>query len=472
MAINAQHPEYQRVVSLWQEIHDIVNGENLGQYLVELNPQDKSADNKKRNQQYKQRAIFYAVAGWTVRGMLGAMFTKWPSFVVPPSMEYLKTNADGAGQSIYQQSQAVSADVISNGRAGLCVSYPEKPEGGALSQADINSGRYVATIHKYAPEQIINWATKKVGAQVVLSLVCTSETETVIEDYEHVSASTIRERFINEADQYQERVWKEVKGDNGVISWVPGEPTTPTQANGKAWNVIPFQFVGSESNTPDVNTAPMKELVHVNIGHYRNSADFEDSVWYAGQAQPWMSGITQAHIDLMKENDMYVGSRSLIGVPSGEQLGFASAPPNPLVAQAMKDKIELMIGLGARFLAPGSAVKTAAQAEGELSMQHSVLSLIANNVSEAYTQCLKWCALFMGETMDDLEYTISQDFVKTTVDANMLREMVASWMQGAMPSADLFNWMRKNELIDPEKTDEKINEELSGSGADRIEADL
>jgi hypothetical protein len=471
MAINAQHPEYQRAVSLWQEISDIVNGENLKKYLVELNPQDTSEDNKKRNKQYRERAIFYAVAGWTVRGMLGAMFTKWPTFIAPPSMEYLKFNADGAGQSIYQQSQAVSVDVISNGRAGLCVSYPEKPEGGALSLADINSGRYVATIHKYAPEQIINWSTKKVGAQIILSLVCTTETETVIEDYEHVSTKIIRERFINDVGQYEEIVWKEVKGDNGVIGWVPGESKIPTQSDGKPWNIIPFQFVGSESNTPDVNLAPMKELVHVNIGHYRNSADFEDSVWYSGQAQPWMSGITQAHIDLMKKNDMYVGSRNLIGVPSGEQLNYASAPSNPLVAQAMKNKIELMIGLGARFLAPGTAVKTATQAEGELSMQHSVLSLIASNVSEAYTQCLKWCALFMGEAETDLAYTISQEFVKTVVDANMLREMVASWLQGAMPAADLFNWMRKNELIDPEKTDEDINEELA-SNPDRITAEI
>jgi len=466
MAINAEHPLYAKNKTLWAEILDVIDGENLAQYLVELNPKDTSEQNKTRNKQYKLRAIFYAVAGWTVRGMLGTMFTKWPTFTPPSGLEYLKTNCDGAGNSIYQQSQSVSKQVISIGRNGLCVSFPAKPEGGALSQADVDSGKYAATIHEYQAKQIINWATKKVGAQVILSLVCTAETETTLDDFEHKETPIIRQRWIADEDgNYYERVWREVSGTNAVKSWVPDAANMPTQSNGSSWKIIPFIFVGSESNTPSIDQAPMKDLAHINIGHYRNSADFEDNVWYLGQSQAWMSGITQEHVDLMKANDMYIGSRSLIGVPSQETFGIESSEPNTLVRQAMVDKIELMIGMGARFLTPGSAVKTATQAGGELQMQHSVLSLIASNVSEAYTQCVHWCGLFNGVDAKDVAYTMSQDFVKVTADSNMLRELVASWLQGALPASDLFKWMRKNELIGSEKTDEEINEELGGGGS-------
>jgi len=60
----------------------------------------------------------------------------------------------------------------------------------------------------------------------------------------------------------------------------------------------------------------------------------------------------------------------------------------------MNDKVDLIIGLGGMFIVPGSAVKTATQSAGEQKVQHSVLSLISSNVSEAYTQALKYVARY------------------------------------------------------------------------------
>ena len=466
MAVNAQHPLYDKYAPLWKEINDIVNGEHLKRYLVTLNPSDKSAENTTRNEQYYARAIFYGVAGWTVSGMVGTMFTKWPTFNAPNSLKYLESNCDGAGQSIYQQSQSVSESVTKNSRAGLCVSFPARPNGAnSLTQADVDSGLYIPTIHKYDPEQIINWSEKTVGSKTFLSLVCTAEADSKEEDFEHVITPIIRERRIDSEGFYFERKWTEETTKTGVKEWVPDDIVYPTNGKGAKWSRIPFTFVGAVTNTPMVNKPLMKELVHINVGLYRNSADFEENVWFIGQSQPWMSGISQEHINLMQENNMYIGSRNLIGVPSGEQFGIASAPENPLVSQAMKDKITMMIGLGARFLQAGSAVKTATQAGGELAMQHSVLSLVASNVSEAYTQCMVWCLDFLGEAIpDDLAYTISQDFVKLVADAQMLQQMVASWFQGAIPASDLWQWMRKNEIIDPGKTDEEIQAQIAAAG--------
>ncbi len=467
MAVDARHPQYDKFSPEWERIDDVVDGENLKKYLVPLNPLDTSNENAKRNEQYFARAIFYAIAGWTVSGMVGTMFTKWPKLIVPASLDYMKTNADGAGRSIYQQSQSVGESVVKNSRAGLCVSFPPRPTGsGALSQADVDGGLYIPTIHEYKPGQIINWDEKTIGSKTFLALVCTAESDSTEEDFVHNDTPIIRERRIDADGYYFERKWTEEKDDTkNVKVWTPGEANYPTDGKGNRWTEIPFIFVGSVSNTPAVNKPLMKELVHINIGLYRNSADFEDNVWFLGQAQSWMSGISQEHVDLMKKNNMYIGSRELLGVPTGGQFGIEAAPANPLVLSAMKEKITMMIGLGARFMQPGSAVKTATQAAGELEMQHSVLSLVASNISEAYTQCLKWCLAFLGEAVPaELEYTISQDFIKLAADAQMLQQMVAAWFQGALPASDLFSWMRKNEFINPEKTDEQIQEEIEAAG--------
>lgn len=463
MPVDSQHPQYSQYQPVWQQIDNICDGENLRQYLVKMNEHDTSKENKERNDKYYERAIFYAVAGWTVSGMVGTMFTKWPNLNVPPELDYLKTNCDGAGQSIYQQSQTVSYSVVKNSRAGLAVSFPAR-EQRSLSQAEVESGLFIPTIHEYKPKQIINWDTKTVGSKTFLSLVCTAETVSVEQDFEHVQTETIRERRIDDDGLYFERVWKLETSEKSANEWVPGDLIYPTDGKGNPLLEIPFIFVGSVSNTPAVNKPLMREITRINIGHYRNSADYEESVFFCGQAQSWMSGVDEQHLKMMKENGMYVGAPTMLAVPSGEQFGFAVAPENTAVSAAMKAKIEMMIGLGARFLQPGTAVKTATQAAGDLAMQHSVLSLVANNISEAYTQCIKWCALFLNLEYDpEMAYTIAQDFVKPNADAGMIQQIVASWMSGALPASDMWEWLRKNEIINPEKSNEQIAEEIGQS---------
>lgn len=450
--IDAQHPKYAQTQPEWQKIEDITRRKNLHSYLMKINPHDESDDNKIRNQLYRTRAVFYALTGQTVAGMLGTLFRKWPSFTAPERISYLSKNADGAGNSIYQQAQSLSDDIIRKSRAGLFVTFPQTE--GQVSQADTQSGRYVSTIHRIEPEQVINWSTTTVGAETKMSLVVIKESRQVVDDYKVDYVDHIRELYLD-GGVYRERHWE--KGEKG---WIPVEEFTPTDAAGKPWREIPFIFVGSENNDPDVDMPNMGAMCDLNIAHYRNSADYEDSVWFAGQAQPWMSNVDQAHIDLMKENKMYVGSRTVLAVPEGGQFAFAAAPPNPLVRQAMLDKVDMMIGLGARMMTPGKAAKTAEEAAGEREVQHSTLSLIASNVSEAYTQALKWIGKYMGVEDDDMEFTINQEFVDVKRDPIELREIMLGWIQGTIPIADYVRFMQRYGIFDQERDAEEYAEEL------------
>lgn len=434
---------YDAKIAEWKKADDITKAKNLDGYLVTLNPSDKSAGNLDRNAQYKERAIFYAIAGQTLRGMVGSIFRKWPQITVPDELMYLQSDADGSGVSIYQQSQAVTSDVLSKGFAGLAVSFP-------VTDGDIsveNQSLVTAKINRFEPEQIINW--REEGGRIVL--VVLSETESVLADdaYDVEMIDVLRELSLEDG-VYVERKWaKDNDGKYQVVSEI-----FPTDSTGAGWDVIPFVFVGSSDNDSIPDDAPLKPLIDINIGHYRNSADLEDSCWFCGQAQPYMSGLTQDYIDMLKANNMYVGSRSLIGVPSGETFGFAQANPNPLVRQLMIDKVEMMISMGARLMQPGSATKTATQAAGDIEAQTSALALVASNVSEAYTKALGYVARYMGVNADDLSYTLNQDFINSIADANMLREVVASFVSGAMPVGDYTRYMRKAELFTDDKSDE------------------
>lgn len=463
MAIDAQHPQYVEEEPTWRKIEDITRLKNLSSYLIKLNPHDDSAENNARNEQYRKRAVFYAIAQQTVSGLLGLMFNRAPAVNLPSGLEYLAENADGAGVSIVQQSKGISEDVVRKSRGGLYVSYPKTDA--PVSRADIQSGRMVATIHRLEPESIINWRTRTVGSKTILELVViAAEDERVGSDgYEVVKVPQMRELFLDEDGTYNERIWEK---DN-KNEWQPKELYAPRDHSGNPLTEIPFTFVGAENNDHNVDPSNMRALVEVNIGHYRNSADFEDSVWFAGQPQPWMSGITKAHLDLMKEAGMYVGSRNVLGVPAGEQFGFASAPPNPLVKEAMADKVMLMVQLGARMIQPGTAAKTATQVSGEREAQHSTLSLIAANVSEAYRKAIAWAGAYMGIETNDVEFELNRQFVRPDADAAEIREVVATFIQGALPVGDYVRYMKERDLMDPDKPDEEYTEELAdaaGSG--------
>ena len=462
MTVEFRRPEYVQNLPTWQKVDDIVFGRNLDWYLREFQaPANAGLATiervRKRNQEYRESAVFYAIAGYTFRGMIGAMFKKDPSLDLPAPLEYLKRNADGAGNSIYQQAQSLAGDVVRNGRAAVFVTFP--PTEGEVSRADLEQRRAFATIHAISPHQIINWRTDTIGGEDRLALVvfAFSEDEVGPDGFEVESVTKYRHLALEEG-RYVDRVWSQADGSQ----WMIERESMPTDGAGNPWREIPFAFVGSENNDASVDPSPMLDLVRVNAGHFRNSAELEDSIAIAGQAQPWASGVDDEWMRKMQESGFQVGSRVLLPLPEGGQFGFASADPNPIVRQAMADKVEQMIGLGARFIQPGGAVKTATQAESENEIQHSVLSLIAANVSDAYNIALVWAARYMSAP-EDGRIEINRDYGAEGADPQELSAIVASWVQGAIPSSDLWAWMQSRGLIDPEKNLDEITAEVGGA---------
>jgi len=309
------------------------------------------------------------------------------------------------------------------------------------------SGRVAATIHAIMPEQIINWRTIRDGSQTKLSLVVIAESdETPAADGYTVDTVNVLRELALVGGVYTERMHRKIDG-----RWVAGEAYSPTDATGSTWDTIPFTFVGAINNDTNADMPPSLGLVNINVGHYRNSADFEDSVYFCGQAQPWMSGVTVDHLKALKDAGVYVGGRNLLAVPDGGKFAFAQAGENPAVRQAMLDKLDMMIALGARLMTPGSATKTATQAASDVEAQTSIISLVASNVSEAYTQAIVWCCLFVGADSSAVEYTISSDFADISTDPQVLQQMVAGFLQGAVPLADYVTYMKRRGLFDDEK---------------------
>lgn len=441
MAVDFQHTEYKKSIQRWQDIDNIVDGMNLEQYLRDLNPSDDSVENIKRNEEYKAGAIFYNFTSYTLSGLVGEAYSNDPTIDVPLGLEYLLDDCDGMGNSLIQCSQSSERELIKKGRAGLLVTFPKVE--GPISRADINSGRARANISIIDAKRIINWRLSLFGGMRKLSMIVIKEIDEVVQE----DGFTVKEEDIYRElrlidGKCVDRKWRK-KSESGIFEIIEGSESILLDGSGNAWNEIPFSFAGSSNNDSTVDNVSLYDLARINIGHLRNSADFEDSVWYSGQGQPWASGIDDNYLNMMKEHKMYIGSRSLMGVPTGEQFGFASADPNPLARQAMVDKIELAMGLGARYLQPGGVAKTATQSAGEQKAAYSILGLVSANNSDAYTKAIKFAARYMNVPSEDITFQLNTEYLPTGSTPQDVKEMVDGWFKGAIPGADYVRYMQQ-----------------------------
>lgn len=456
--------EYDNAKPIWELVDNICDGKNLDQYIVEMNPDDDSKENKTRNQQFKKRANFSEIAGYTINGLLGLVFGRDPDINLPKKLQYLLSNVDGTGVGIVQQCQDTTENLLRLGRCGLWVDYPTT--NGIVTQEDINQGKVFATINMFHPTSIINWHTTTRGSKVILSMVMLAYNKEEVGDYQvSYRPGLIELRLIN--DVYTVQRWLK----NDKEEWVKdGELLTPTKSDGNAFEEIPFAFGGSKSNTWRIDKAPMHRIARLNVGHYNNSAIYEDAVFTLGQPQYWMSGMSEEHVKMLQKYRTYVGSGHMMAVPPKEQMGVVQAQPNTLAKEAKDDKVQEMIGLGAMFIMPGSAVKTATQSGGEQKMQHSVLSLVSTNARELYEKALEWVSDFMGiELSEDQGVDINNDFLFFNNDSNMLNTVMTNFLKGALPPTDYHDFLKKAGMTDPEKTLEDFMAELTPPSSPDLE---
>lgn len=445
-------PEHRSYSPTWEKMRDVCAGAEVikskgNLYLPYLDPTDRSELNKQRNKDYINRAVFYNITGHTKIGLIGMAFRKDPVFSAPDKLEYLKTNADGAGTSIYQQSQSTLESVLEIGRHGLYVDY--------------NSDSNKAIILSYKAEDIINWRTKRINGRDKLVLVVLREIIEVEDGYGFKDAVQYRELSL-ENDTFICKVWRR-KGENYSGSYEIDSDYQPRPAGKKKWDEIPFTFVGAQNNDHTIDDSPFSSLAEINLGHYRNSADYEDSLFFCGQVQPVITGLDQEWRDFLERYGVKLGSRAPLLLPQGGSFTYAQAQPNTLAKEGMDSKKNYMVALGARLIEQNSSVKTATQASGDITASTSVLGICCSNVSEAYAIALKWCAQYIGLKDDDVSYAINQEFIANVAEPNMITSIVSAWQSGAIRQEDMIRSMQKIDLIDPSIEIDVVSQELQDS---------
>lgn len=403
-------------------------------YLPMPNPADRSDENLERYRQYVERAQWYNFTSRTFDGLVGQIFLRPPVIEKPKQLDVLNQNCDGNGLNLLQVSKRAVQSTLAYGRAGLLTDYPKVD--GAVTPADIQTRNIQPTVRFYYPWQIRNWATTQIGAQQVLTLLVLEEYVLEEDDFAMIQQTNYRVlRLDPKTGDYTVQVWKQKPDASGKLSGDYSEQSAPaivTDANGQPFKEIPFKFVGAEANDPVPDKPPLYDLASLNIGHYRNSADYEESCHIAGQPTPVITGLTEEWAKEILKGTVTLGSRAAVMLPVGADGKLLQASPNQLPFEAMRLKEDQAIGLGAKLVQKQKTIRTATEVMVDTTSESSTLHNVATNVSDAVEDNLRWAARFVGAKEDAIKYRLNTEFELTRMNANDRLAVVKLWQSGAI----------------------------------------
>lgn len=463
-------PELGKLLPLYYLIRDAIAGEPTVKgarttYLPMPNAEDQSKENKARYEAYLKRAVFYNVARRTLFGLVGQVFMRDPVIKVPALLNPLVANATGSGINLTQLAKRAVSLNLAYSRAGLLVDYPTTEAEGGASIADLEAGRIRPTLYVYSPTEIINWRTTDRGAEEVLSLVVLFETWCAADDgFEMKTSGQFRVLRLDEEGYYVHEIWREpqpTKADGTKIpkgNYQQHVVYKPTDAQGKRLTEIPFMFIGSENNDSNPDNPNFYDLASLNMAHYRNSADYEESCYIVGQPTPVLIGLTEEWVTNVLKGSVNFGSRGGIPLPAGADAKLLQADPNTMLKEAMDAKERQMVALGAKLVEQKEVQRTATEAELEAASEGSTLSTATKNVSAAFEWALKWAARWVGQADSGVKFELNTDFDIARMTPDERRSLVEEWQKGAITFEEMRTGLRKAGVAteDDAKAKEKI----------------
>lgn len=438
MSVQNTNSQYANMVDVWRKIDDVCGGSREVKakrtiYLPMINSCDNSDENIARYNAYLTRAVFYPIAKDTVQNNVGLAFSEDPTFE-PDGLDFLKTDADGSGVSIYQLNQIALKGLIKHARGGFFVDYPST-EGGA-TKADVMLRGIRPTIIYYSALNIINWRVKKIGGVFKTSLVVLLEVTTQqdpLDEFSEIQVQNYRVLRLDDNNEYCVQVYSDASGN-----LVGGDPVYPLNAKNQRWTEIPFIPVGSQSNDFLQDEIPIEPVVEINLAHYRNSAEYEQSLFYTSQVQPIFFNIDEQQAKEMKEEGVKLGSATpLVLYGQGADFKYEQPSETSAAKEGMDDKLNYMQILGAKVIETNTAIKTATQSDNEMMTKNSVLSLCVSNLNEASEYYLRWCAEYYGSGFK-AKFSIKQDFAKGKIGLEDLKYWQSEYVAGNI-SAETYH---------------------------------
>lgn len=439
MPVSSTHTSYLKALKKWDLVRSINDSEAL-ELLPIVDPNDME-----RSQAYKKFAILTNYTYLTKEGLKGLVFRKPAVTELPEELYYILDDATGTNLELEQLAQFCVDEVLINGRCGLLTDYPKFTDATSLVDSE-DDNLPLCRIKPYTAKSIINWATQVSGSRTQLSLVVLKEeVDQLMPDgfqwntvHQHrvlqIVGGIYKQTVYNDRDQIVEEIY-------------------PTDFEGKNLREIPFTFIGAQNNDERIDKAPLYDIAVVNLGHYRNSADLEESVFLCGQIMLWLAyDSSKEEFEAANPQGVRFGSRGAFNLGPNGKAGLLQGSPNQLVDSVMIRKEAQIAAIGARLIAPAGGRETAEAARMRYGSQNSALYILTHNISAAIQKQLKIAALFQipesRRALNEIKYELNSEFYDETTDPNLLS---AAWIgvdKQVIRAEEIREYLRRTGFLD------------------------
>lgn len=477
MPVDSKHPDYILYEPKWQRIKDCLDGEDAikqGGYvpMLEAYRSDKR-NGTARMQSYVDRGVFSNAVDRTAAALIGAIFRKEPDYEVPKRLMPRLDNINGAGDTIFTFAKHVCHHVLTMGRFGLFIDWPEEGE----DLLPFMAGYDAFSIH--------SWRTRNVGGRPKLDQVTLYEEISVPapDGFGSILEPQYRVLELDVKGKYVQRLFvkdEESRGRNlnttlpvgtiGSSRWV--ERVVDSKPDkGKEIDYIPFIFLSPHHLRESVTKPPFLDMANLNIAHFKGSVALEHGRFFTAHGTPYITGHAKsANPDNPEESDESwdYGPENLWMIPEADAtVGMLQYSSDGLsyLENGQAEKERQMAFLGARLMdSQKRAVEAAETHEIRQSSENGTLAGAANSVSLGFEWCLTKMAEWVRQPKEKCTFRLNTDFYDKPLDPTLLANVMGALQAGHYPPSAWFWFLKEGELLPPEMTAEDAEEELATMG--------
>lgn len=406
MPVDTPRSDYLKFAPQWKRLRDTYDGRDAVLHAGKSYAPDLPGADSEGNRVYRERGNFYNAVQRTVFGMVGMLFSKDVQIKFPERYKSLLDDITLTCISTEMFTFTASEETFLMGRYGILVDMQDQTEG-------VKPRPYVVG---YAAEDMISWSVER-GYDGTLSRVILRECKEGVDPNDpYVQQEFTQYRVLSlDSGVYSQQIWRKQPGDDKYTPY--GEPLVPTR-RGSPLSFIPFIFLGPLHVTPQLVKSPLLDLADVNLGHWRNSCDYEQGLHLVALPTPWVAGM-KAAIGSSPDAPMKIGPSVVWELDVQGKAGMVEFAGHGMDAlmKAMEEKKAQMASLGARLMeATSSRYQETATA---IQMRHAgdfaTLRSLAISIGQGLTMTLQMLAWWM-DTIDkpeqeDASIELNKDFL-------------------------------------------------------------
>jgi hypothetical protein len=235
-------------------------------------------------------------------------------------------------------------------------------------------------------------------------------------------------------------------------------PYQPTDYDGNTWDEIPFEFIGAENNDSYLDPIPLYDIAIINLAHYRDSCDVQESSFYCSQPTTFVHTNSAAFVDAYGKVNL--GSRQLYVTTENSRAEMLQASPNNLARELMKDKEKQIAAIGARIIAESNTGRETAQgARIRFASANSALFTLTSNAELAVTAAVERICRFQGADPSQVIFQLNSQFYEEEADPNLIAQQILLMGQSVITKDDIRDYLRKTNLLQEARTNEILDNE-------------